>query len=68
VLHELGHLADVIQRSVVLRDGRVVYDGPPRASSTEPDPLHDHVHHHRPSTPPLLRPPIKAPLDRNGSA
>ena len=63
VLHELGHLADVIQRSVVLREGRVVYDGPPHDSPTE----HEHHHdHHRPSTPPVLRPAVKAPLD--GSA
>jgi zinc transport system ATP-binding protein len=29
VLHELGPLAPVIQRAVLLREGRVVYDGPP---------------------------------------
>ncbi len=62
VLHELGQLAEVIQRSVVLREGRVVYDGPPQASPTE----HDQHHHHRRSTPPVLRPPVQAPLD--GSA
>jgi zinc transport system ATP-binding protein len=61
VLHELGHLADVIQRSVVLREGRVVYDGPPHASPTERDPHYEH--HHRPSTPAVLRPSVKAPLD-----
>jgi zinc transport system ATP-binding protein len=62
VLHELGHLADLIQRSVVLREGRVVYDGPPHASPTEHDP-HDYDHHHLPSAPPLLRPSVQAPLD-----
>lgn len=66
VLHELGHLAELIQRSVVLRDGRVVYDGPPHASPIEHDGLQAHDHHHRPSTHPVLRPPVKAPLD--GSA
>jgi zinc transport system ATP-binding protein len=60
VLHELGHLADVIQRSVVLREGRIVYDGPPQDSPTE----HHHDHHH-PSPPRVLRPPVKAPLDRS---
>ena len=66
VLHELGHLADVIQRSVVLREGRIVYDGPPHASPTEHGP-HDHEHHHHhPSAPPVLRPSVQAPLD--GSA
>jgi zinc transport system ATP-binding protein len=60
VLHELGHLADVIKRSVVLREGRVAYDGPPHDSPTE----HEHHHdHHRPSTPPVLRPTVKAPFD-----
>jgi zinc transport system ATP-binding protein len=62
VLHELGHLAEVIQRSVVLREGRIVYDGPPHSSPTE-HAHHDHDHHHRQSTPPVLRPPVKAPLD-----
>lgn len=63
VLHELGHLADLIQRSVVLREGRVVYDGPPEDSPTERDLHRDHEHHHRRSTPPVLRPPVAAPLD-----
>ena len=67
VLHELGHLAEVIKRSVVLREGRIVYDGPPHASPTEDhgshDGHHDHDHHHRPATPPVVHPPVKAPLD-----
>src|SRR5206468_7552292 len=29
VLHELGPFADLIHRAVVLRQGRLVYDGPP---------------------------------------
>ena len=46
-LHELGVLGDLIRRSVVLRAGRVVHDGPPPAAL----PLHaavdhDHVHPH----------------------
>jgi zinc transport system ATP-binding protein len=49
VLHELGVLSDLIQRTVVLRAGRVVHDGPP----TQALPLHagldhDHVHPHEP--------------------
>ena len=60
VLHELGHLADVIQRSVVLREGRVAYDGPPYDSPTE----HEHHHdHHRPTAPSVLRPDVNAPFD-----
>lgn len=62
VLHELGHLADVIQRSVVLRDGRKVYDGPPYPSPTEYDPHAGHEHH-RPDLPTVVRPPMTAPLD-----
>ncbi len=62
VLHELGHLAEVIQRSVVLREGRVVYDGPPHLSPTEYDP-HEGHEHHRPAVTPVVRPQVQAPLD-----
>jgi zinc transport system ATP-binding protein len=58
VLHELGPFADLIQRTLVLREGRLVYDGPPLDTQ---DP--EGHHHHRPMTPPLLRPPVQAPLD-----
>jgi zinc transport system ATP-binding protein len=64
VLHELGHLADVIQRSVVLRDGRVDYDGPPHEHPTEHESFLAHQHHHRRLTPPAVRPGVEAPLDR----
>lgn len=47
VLHELGALAPLIQRAVVLRSGRVVHDGaPPVAHDHHADPHHDHVHPH----------------------
>ena len=45
VAHELGPLASLIRRAVVLRDGRVVSDGPP----PEPEGHHahpEHVHQH----------------------
>ena len=42
VAHELGPLADLIGRAVVMRDGRVAYDGPPLASFAEAG--HDHHH------------------------
>jgi zinc transport system ATP-binding protein len=45
VAHELGPLAALIRRAVVLRDGRVVSDGPP----PEPEGHHahpEHVHQH----------------------
>jgi zinc transport system ATP-binding protein len=61
VLHELGPFADLIQRSVVLDEGRVAYDGPP--SGLEHDVPHA-AHHHADLVPPLLRPQVRAPLDR----
>jgi zinc transport system ATP-binding protein len=48
VAHELGPMMDLIDRSVVMRDGRVVYDGPPLASEQKAD-VHGLVsegHHH----------------------
>ncbi len=44
VLHELGPLAPLIDRTVVLREGRVAYDGPPPDDETL-ESFHDH---HRP--------------------
>ncbi len=59
VLHELGPFADLIERTLVLADGRLVHDGPP-LDSGYPE---DHHHHHLPTGPSLLRPPVQAPLD-----
>ena len=42
VVHELGPLADLVGRAVVMRDGRIAYDGPPLASFAEVG--HDHHH------------------------
>ncbi|WUH93606.1 metal ABC transporter ATP-binding protein [Streptomyces sp. NBC_00433] len=42
VLHELGPLAPLIDRAVLLRDGRVVHDGPP-PSGLAPDHVHPHA-------------------------
>ena len=64
VLHELGPLADLIQRSIVLTDGRVTYDGVPIESSLEAG-----AHHHEPVKAPVLRPSVQAPLEqREGHA
>jgi zinc transport system ATP-binding protein len=41
VSHDLGPMDALIDRSVVLRRGRIVYDGPPHASQT-----YAHVHPH----------------------
>lgn len=72
VLHELGPLAPLIDRTVVLRAGVVQYDGAP-IEHGEPDaghghhgPGHDHVHPHAapadaPGTPPC--PPGHAPVE-----
>ena len=63
VLHELGPFVDLIQRSVVLREGRVVLDGPPHLLPGEHAHEHDHGHHHPPPVTPVLRPQVQAPLD-----
>ena len=50
VAHELGPLAPLVDRAVVMRDGRIVYDGPPLddhavpRADLEPD-LGAHAHH-----------------------
>ncbi len=47
VLHELGSLAGLLERAVVLRHGRVVHDGPPpRAAADHSGPDHEHLHPH----------------------
>ncbi|MEU6404664.1 metal ABC transporter ATP-binding protein [Streptomyces sp. NPDC046985] len=49
VLHELGPLEPLIDRAVVLRDGRVLHDGPPPKDAGRPAPPgreHDHDHPH----------------------
>ena len=45
VLHELGELAPLVTRAVVLRHGKVAYDGaPPKAVGVHADPYHQHLH------------------------
>jgi zinc transport system ATP-binding protein len=58
VLHELGPFAPLIDRVVALQDGRVVFEGPPDQLADG----HTHVHHH-PETPPVVVPPMHAPLE-----
>lgn len=61
VLHEMGELESLMQRAVVLRDGRVIHDGePPRPEPGHDGPGHDHVHPHESPEPvrhhaPVLR-------------
>jgi zinc transport system ATP-binding protein len=65
VAHELGPLGPLVDRAVVMRDGRVAYDGPPVDAFTDADPVHDRAHHHvvgeQPAADPL---PVASPLDR----
>lgn len=47
VLHELGALAPLVQRAVVLRHGSVVHDGtPPSPAADHSGPDHVHLHPH----------------------
>jgi zinc transport system ATP-binding protein len=52
VAHELGPLAELVSRAVVLHHGRVVHDGAvPQPAGHHADPAHDHVHPHAPTDP-----------------
>lgn len=60
VLHELGPFAPLIGRTVVLREGRVCYDGPPdRVDTAAPV---DRGEHCEPSEPPVRVPPMRGLL------
>ncbi|MCW2784076.1 MAG: transporter [Marmoricola sp.] len=59
VLHELGPFEPLIQRSVVMREGRIVYDGPP----VQNDHDHGHAHHHPAPARTSVGPRVAAPLD-----
>lgn len=53
VAHELGPLAALIRRAVVLRDGQVVSDGPPPEPEGDhalPEHVHQHPHAPRPDS------------------
>ncbi|MGN6576427.1 MAG: metal ABC transporter ATP-binding protein [Nocardioides sp.] len=63
VAHELGPMAELVDRAVVMREGRIAYDGPPLASFTEAD-ADGHAHH--PGRPLGDHSPgVSAPLDTN---
>jgi zinc transport system ATP-binding protein len=57
VLHELGAFEPLIQRTVLLREGRITYDGPP----TQLDAA-GHGEHCEPVEPPLHVPPMSGLL------
>jgi zinc transport system ATP-binding protein len=55
VAHELGPLAPLVQRAVVVHHGTIVHDGPvPEPAGEHADPDHDHVHPHAPEQSPSL--------------
>jgi zinc transport system ATP-binding protein len=56
VLHELGPFAPMIDRTIVLREGRICYDGPPsRLDAAGPVGGGEHC---EPSEPPVRVPPM----------
>jgi zinc transport system ATP-binding protein len=55
VAHELGPLAALVTRAIVIHDGHVAHDGPvPEPAGHHADPGHDHVHPHAPIETPGL--------------
>jgi zinc transport system ATP-binding protein len=66
VAHELGPMAPLIDRTVVMRDGRVAYDGPPLpAAQAMESGWANHGHHHPDLGGPVTThgPGVAAPLD-----
>ena len=70
VAHELGPLAPLVDRAVVMRDGRVAYDGQPLADDAVHHPLflESHSHHHHPPSRHDHAPHVAAPLDATATA
>jgi zinc transport system ATP-binding protein len=74
VAHELGPMARLIDRAVVMRDGRITYDGPPLTHDQvhHPELAMAHVdaldqgHHHEPVTRHDHAPHVASPLDGHG--
>ncbi len=60
VLHELGPFEAMIQRTVVVREGRIAFDGAPDRVGAL---LADHGHHHLPASHGGLVPEVQAPLE-----
>jgi zinc transport system ATP-binding protein len=63
VAHELGPLGPLVERALVMRDGRVAYDGPPLAAFTDADAVHDHHHLDPDRSAAAHRPAVAAPFD-----
>jgi zinc transport system ATP-binding protein len=67
VAHELGPLAPLVDRAVVMRDGRAFYDGAPLADHAVHGPVfgdahthHHHASHHQHDHVPQVRSPLEA--------
>jgi len=65
VAHELGPMAPLIDRAVVMRDGRIAYDGAPLADHEvhHPDFGEAHTHHHADPGRRDHAPHVASPLD-----
>ncbi len=65
VAHELGAMTPLVDRAVVMRDGRVAYDGAPLADHEvhHPDLGEAHTHHHTHEVPGDHVPQVGSPLD-----
>ncbi len=66
VAHELGPLASLVDRAVVMRDGRMAYDGAPLADHAVHGPVygdahthHHHASHHEHDHIPVVRSPLE---------
>jgi zinc transport system ATP-binding protein len=65
VAHELGPLGPLVGRAVVMRDGRVAYDGPPIEAFTDAEQGHSQDGHHHDLARRLADhdPAVASPLD-----
>ncbi len=63
VAHELGPMAALIGRTVVMRDGRIAYDGAPLTSAHEVEHHHGHHHPDLQAQPSDHTPVVASPLD-----
>ncbi|MGH3362269.1 MAG: metal ABC transporter ATP-binding protein [Nocardioides sp.] len=65
VAHELGAMGPLVDRAVVMRDGRIAYDGAPLADHEvhHPDFGEAHTHHHRSDHARDHAPRVELPLD-----
>ena len=67
VAHELGPLASLVDRTVVMRDGTKVYDGVPLADHDAHGPVffgENHSHHHHDDEVPATTAVMSHPLER----